>query len=146
MNQTISSGGTDNHLLLWDARPLSLTGSKLEKALSACAITANKNSLLGDVSAQNPGGVRLGTPALTSRGMKPDDMEQVAKFLMQAASAATSVELLCRQEGTGGSKDGKVTTQQFCEKLKSDKDGIFRGIRDKVERFSSSFYMPGQEI
>jgi glycine hydroxymethyltransferase len=62
--------GTDNHLLLLDVRPLKLTGSKVEKACDAVHITLNKNTIIGDKSAITPGGVRIGTPAVTTRGYK----------------------------------------------------------------------------
>lgn len=52
--------GTDNHLALWDLRPEGVTGSKMEKACDAAHITLNKNSVVGDLSAMNPGGVRIG--------------------------------------------------------------------------------------
>lgn len=67
---TLVTGGTDNHLLMWDLRPEGITGSKMEKACDACHITLNKNTVVGDVSAFTPGGVRIGAPAMTSRGLK----------------------------------------------------------------------------
>lgn len=70
------TGGTDNHLVLWDVRPLGLTGSKLEKVCDAAHITLNKNSVFGDASALAPGGVRVGSPAMTSRGLGPADFEK----------------------------------------------------------------------
>eukprot|EP00879_Flechtneria_rotunda_P012138 GHRR01012677.1.p1 GENE.GHRR01012677.1~~GHRR01012677.1.p1 ORF type:complete len:468 (+),score=154.35 GHRR01012677.1:121-1524(+) len=75
------TGGTDNHLLLWDLRGEGVTGAKIEKACDEAHITLNKNAVVGDVSAMNPGGVRIGTPAMTSRGLKEKDFEQVADFL-----------------------------------------------------------------
>ena len=60
--------GTENHLILWDVRPHSLTGSKVEKTCDAVGITVNKNTIAGDKSAATPGGLRVGTPAVTSRG------------------------------------------------------------------------------
>ena len=59
----------DNHLVLWDLRPEGLTGSKVEKACDICHVTLNKNAVVGDVSALTPGGVRIGSPAMTSRGL-----------------------------------------------------------------------------
>ena len=70
---------------------MGLTGSKLQKVLDAINITANKNSLAGDKSAVNPGGIRLGTPALTTRGMKEEDMHKVARFLLKAVEIAERV-------------------------------------------------------
>ncbi|KAG8851697.1 Serine hydroxymethyltransferase, cytosolic [Serendipita sp. 411] len=62
----LQTQGTDNHLVLWDLRPLGLTGSKVEKICDFVGITINKNAVAGDASAQVPGGIRLGTSALTS--------------------------------------------------------------------------------
>jgi glycine hydroxymethyltransferase len=68
------TGGTDNHLMLLDVRPHTLTGSKFEKACDEVHITLNKNTIIGDKSAVTPGGVRIGTPAVTTRGYKEADM------------------------------------------------------------------------
>eukprot|EP01013_Petalomonas_cantuscygni_P024278 TRINITY_DN4587_c0_g1_i1.p1 TRINITY_DN4587_c0_g1~~TRINITY_DN4587_c0_g1_i1.p1 ORF type:complete len:431 (+),score=103.61 TRINITY_DN4587_c0_g1_i1:108-1400(+) len=80
----LSSGGTDTHILLVDLRPMGLTGSKVQKMLDAVAITANKNSVVGDKSAQTPGGVRLGTPAMTTRGCEEAEFEQIGQFVLEA--------------------------------------------------------------
>ena len=78
------TNGSENHLSMWDLRPHGVTGSKLDKVLDMMHITANKNSLVGDKSAVNPGGVRLGTCAITTRGMKEEDMKVVGDFLLKA--------------------------------------------------------------
>lgn len=75
----IVSGGTDNHLMLVDLTPYGLTGKAVEKLLDQAHITCNKNTIPNDP--QSPfvtSGIRLGTPAVTSRGMKEDDMDQIA--------------------------------------------------------------------
>merc|ERR1712228_243021 len=59
----LATNGTENHLMLWDLRPLGLTGNKMEKVLEKIHITLNKNAVHGDVSAMAPGGVRIGAPA-----------------------------------------------------------------------------------
>ena len=76
--------GTDTHLLMWDVRPHGLTGSKVDKVLDLMHITTNKNSIVGDSSAMNPGGIRIGTPAMTTRGMKEPEMARIATFLLKA--------------------------------------------------------------
>ncbi len=79
---SIVSGGTDNHLMLLDLRPLELTGKSVEKLLDAAHITANKNTVPNDP--QSPfvtSGVRLGTPAVTSRGMNTADMDRIAEAI-----------------------------------------------------------------
>ena len=73
---------------MWDVRPLGLSGGKVEKVLDAINITANKNSMVGDRSAVSPGGIRLGTPALTTRGMRPGDMRVIAKYLLKSIEIA----------------------------------------------------------
>ena len=78
----IVSGGTDNHLMLVDLTPYGLTGKAVEKLLDAAHITANKNTIPNDP--QSPfvtSGIRLGTPAVTSRGLNTEDMDQVAEAI-----------------------------------------------------------------
>lgn len=76
------SGGTDNHLMLLDLRSLNITGKDAEKVLDAVAITVNKNTIPDDP--QSPfvtSGIRVGTPAVTSRGMKEAEMEEIAEIM-----------------------------------------------------------------
>ena len=79
---SVVSGGTDNHLMLLDLRPQGLTGKEIEKLLDEAHITANKNTVPN--GPQKPfvtSGVRLGTPAVTSRGMNTDDMDKIAEAI-----------------------------------------------------------------
>jgi glycine hydroxymethyltransferase len=83
------SGGTDNHLILIDVFSKGLTGSAAEAALEKAGITANKNTIPYDT--QKPmiaSGIRLGTPALTTRGMKQAEMEQVGRLIARALAGA----------------------------------------------------------
>ena len=78
-------GGTDNHLLLIDVSSKGVTGGEAEKALDAVGITVNKNMIPDDPrSPFDPSGIRLGTPALTSRGMKEVEMKQIAIWIDEA--------------------------------------------------------------
>ena len=81
------SGGTDNHLMLVDLRPFNVTGKELEKKLDEVYITVNKNAIPNDP--QSPfitSGVRIGTPAVTTRGLVEEDMEKIAEFIYLTAS------------------------------------------------------------
>merc|ERR1711862_916752 len=78
LGYTIATGGTDNHLILWDLKPEGVTGSKFEKLCDAVNITLNKNCVPGDKSAITPGGVRIGAPAMTTRKLDEADFEQIA--------------------------------------------------------------------
>ena len=78
----IISGGTDNHLMLIDLRGTGITGKELQLRLDDCNITANKNTIPFDP--EKPfvtSGVRIGTPAVTTRGMKEDDMVEIADLI-----------------------------------------------------------------
>jgi glycine hydroxymethyltransferase len=89
------SGGTDNHLMLVDVTPLGLGGKLAEEALDRCGITCNKNMIPYDERKPvDPSGIRLGTPALTTRGMGPDDMEQVATWILRVLKAPEDKQVL----------------------------------------------------
>ncbi|MBP3494731.1 MAG: serine hydroxymethyltransferase [Clostridia bacterium] len=81
------SGGTDNHLMLLDLRPFKITGKELEKRLDECYITVNKNAIPNDP--EKPfvtSGVRIGTPAVTSRGLKEEDMVTLGRLIKLCAT------------------------------------------------------------
>ncbi len=79
------SGGTDNHLMLVDLRPLGVTGKEAEKVLERVHITVNKNAIPYDPQPPRvTSGIRLGTPAATTRGFKEAEMEQVGRWIVQA--------------------------------------------------------------
>jgi len=88
------SGGTDNHLLLVDLTPLGVTGKQAEKALDNAGIHTNKNMIPYD---PNPplvaSGIRLGTPAVTTRGMGPEEMKQIAAWIGAILNDVENVEL-----------------------------------------------------
>ncbi len=76
------SGGTDNHLLLVDVKSMGLTGAEAEKALDDCNITCNKNGIPFDTEKPTvTSGIRLGTPAATTRGLKEDDFRELAEIM-----------------------------------------------------------------
>ncbi len=91
------AGGTDTHLLLVDLNATGLTGREAEEALDRAGITVNKNAIPFD---QRPptitSGIRVGTPAITTRGMKEQEMEVVADFMHQALSSPRDTHLLAR--------------------------------------------------
>jgi glycine hydroxymethyltransferase len=97
------SNGTDNHLMLIDLQNKGLTGKEAEKILDKAQITCNKNTIPNDP--QSPfvtSGIRIGTPAVTSRGMDEDAMKQIAKAISLALSNQTDeakeiVHLLCEK-------------------------------------------------
>ena len=88
----VCSGGTDNHIVLIDLNNKNITGSKIEKLCELVNISINKNSVPGDKSALSPGGIRLGTPSLTTRGMNKEHMIQVADYLDRVVKLALEIQ------------------------------------------------------
>ena len=89
----IISGGTDNHLMLIDLRGEEVTGKELEKRLDAAHITCNKNTVPNDPrSPFVTSGVRLGTPAVTTRGLKEDDMDMIAECIALVLQSEDNIE------------------------------------------------------
>jgi len=91
----VISGGTDNHMVLIDLRHKEITGKDAEKALERADITANKNMVpFDDKSPFVTSGIRLGTPAITTRGLVEDDMETIVSFIDQVINEPEDVERL----------------------------------------------------
>lgn len=85
LGYTIVSGGTDNHVMLVDLRPRGITGIDAQTTLDRAAITVNKNAIPFDTEPiSKTGGIRIGTPAMTTRGLLEEDMMQVADFIHEA--------------------------------------------------------------
>ena len=106
----IVSGGTDNHLMLVDLTPFDLTGKDVEHLLDAANITANKNTIPNDPkSAFVTSGIRIGTPAVTSRGLKEEDMETIAE----------AVALMIK-EGESATEKAKALVKSLTDKYPLD--------------------------
>ncbi|BCX15560.1 MAG: serine hydroxymethyltransferase [Candidatus Parcubacteria bacterium] len=99
------SGGTENHLMIIDLKPLKIDGKKAEKILELSGIIANRNALPNDISPFNPSGIRLGTPAVTARGMEEKEMEIIAELIYKLLIKKINPKII------------KKTTQQLCSKF-----------------------------
>jgi len=94
------SGGTDNHLMLVDVTPLSIGGKLATQVLEQCGITVNMNMIPFDTrKPMDPSGIRIGTPALTTRGMGDDEMKQIGRWMLDALGHPTDTGLLQRIRG-----------------------------------------------
>jgi len=132
-NYKLATDGTENHLILWDLRPIGLTGNKVEKVFEKMHITLNKNAVHGDVSAMSPGGVRIGAPAMTSRGLKEADFEQIGDFLHRGIQLSLKIQ----------EKSGKKLVDfmaQLNEKWAADE---INSVRQEIEGWAGKFFMPG---
>lgn len=137
----LQTQGTDNHLVLWDLRPLGLTGSKLEKLCDLVGITINKNAVSGDASAQVPGGIRLGTSALTSRNMLEADIKIVASFLDRAVQLAL---VLQKEAGSKLLKD--FVRAASVEQEGKDGARQVKALRAEVRAFARKWPVPGVDV
>lgn len=81
--KVLGAGPTESHMVLLDLKPRGLNGATVAEALEIAGIVVNKNALQGDTSVLHPSGIRLGTPALTSRGMKEREMEKIGEWILQ---------------------------------------------------------------
>ena len=96
----LASGGTDNHLMLCDVTSVGLTGKIAEAALDKAGITANKNMIPYDQRKPlDPSGIRLGTPALTTRGMKEPEMQRVGTWILEVFRHAADATVIERVRG-----------------------------------------------
>jgi glycine hydroxymethyltransferase len=112
----IISGGTDNHLLLADVTPKGTTGKAAEHALDKAGITVNKNMIPYDQrKPMDPSGIRIGTPALTTRGMKEAEMKAIAGWIAQVVSAPADEAVTTRVRGG---------VREMCAQYSAPKDTV----------------------
>ncbi|KAI9593242.1 serine hydroxymethyltransferase-domain-containing protein [Syncephalis fuscata] len=123
--------GTDTHLLLIDLRDKAVDGARVERVLELANIAANKNTVPGDRSALIPGGLRIGTPAMTSRGLNEDDFAEVANLIDRAVQITQTIS----KQATG------TKLKDFKEKLGDDvaQWPDLQKLHDDVARFSRRF-------
>lgn len=129
------SDGTDTHLVLVDLRSKNIDGARVEAVLERINIAANKNTVPGDKSALYPSGLRVGTPAMTTRGFGPDEFARVADYFQKA------VEIALRLKSTESGESPKAALANFKEQ--ADADAEVKSLHDEVSLWASSFPVPG---
>jgi len=122
------SGGTDNHLLLINLRSKGVNGSKSEIVCEQASIVLNKNTIPGDKSAMTPNGLRVGTPAMTSRGLMEEDFAKVGTFIGEAVDIASEVQ-----------KESGPKLVDFRRVLSQSPPGRLLTLKKEVESFASRF-------
>lgn len=131
----ISTGGTDIHLALVDLRNVQITGARAEYILEEISIACNKNTVPGDKSALNPSGIRLGTPALTTRGLVESDIDRVVDLIDRGLKLSKEIS------ATSGAKLVDFKAACHSDQFK----GKIAALRKEVEDFGSKFPLPGSE-
>ena len=121
----IVSGGTDNHLVLVDLKSKNIDGARVERILERCGIAANKNTVPGDRSAMKPGGLRMGTPAMTTRGFQPADFARVAYMVDQAVDFTHQVSEAAIKDAEDKGKKNPKSFRAFADYLEEQGvDGV----------------------
>jgi len=126
---SLVSGGTDNHLMLIDLKPNGIDGARVESVLELASIALNKNTVPGDKSAFIPGGIRVGTPALTTRGFEEAHFETVAEFIDRGVQIAKEIN---------GSGVGPKLAD-FKSALANQEWEPITALRNDVEQFAGQF-------
>jgi glycine hydroxymethyltransferase len=133
MGYELVTGGTDTHLLLLDLRKNGIDGARVERILELVNVASNKNTVPGDKSAVIPSGLRMGSPAMTSRGLKEADFERVCGFVDRAVAIAKEIDAVVGGrrlkdfKGYVGGDGGEVGRGKV-EELKRDVVEFSRGF------------------
>ncbi|KAH6982207.1 serine hydroxymethyltransferase-domain-containing protein [Ilyonectria sp. MPI-CAGE-AT-0026] len=146
LGYSLVSGGTDNHLVLVDLKPKGIDGARVERVLELCGVASNKNTVPGDRSALKPGGLRLGTPAMTTRGFSAEDFKRVADIVHRGVQITTSVDKLAKEAAQAKGVKNPGTVKAFLEHLG---DGAtvpeIGALRKEVEEWVGEFPQPWLE-
>ncbi|KAK7989869.1 purine and uridine phosphorylase [Apiospora arundinis] len=134
LGYNLVSGGTDSHMVLLDLRAQALDGARVEAILEQINIACNKNSIPGDRSALTPCGIRIGTPAMTSRGFGTKDFERVAQYIDQ------SIKLCKEIQGELPKEANKL--KDFKAKVASGEVAKINEIKKEISQWCSTFPLP----
>jgi len=134
LGHKLVSEGTDSHMVLLDLRPKSLDGARVEAVLEQINIACNKNSIPGDKSALTPCGIRIGAPAMTSRGMSEEDFKRVAGYINQAIDICKDVQSKLPKEAN--------KLKDFKAKVASDSVPEILSLRKEIGEWASTYPLP----
>jgi glycine hydroxymethyltransferase len=129
LGYSISSNGTENHIVLVNVRDKGVTGSKVEKVCELADISINKNAIYGDTSAMNPGGIRLGSSAMTTRLCDEKHFIKIAEFIDETVKICLEIQ-----------KEKGVKLKDFLVDIENNQSII--ELRKKVNEFSKDLYFP----
>ncbi|RMZ89774.1 hypothetical protein DV736_g2983, partial [Chaetothyriales sp. CBS 134916] len=134
LGHKLVSDGTDSHMVLLDLRSKSLDGARVEAVLEQINIACNKNSIPGDKSALTPGGIRIGAPAMTSRGFSEADFAKVAQYIDTAITLTKKIQSELPKEAN--------KLKDFKAKVASEEVPEILQLRKEIAELASSFPLP----
>lgn len=143
LGYNIVSGGTDNHLVLIDLKNRGVDGARVERVLELCGVAINKNTVPGDKSAMKPGGLRMGTPAMTSRGFQPQDFTRVADIVDRAVTVTQKIDKSAREHAEANKRKNPGSVKAFLEYLgEGQMISEILVLRKEVEDWVGTFSLP----
>ncbi|TAQ91538.1 hypothetical protein B7494_g175 [Chlorociboria aeruginascens] len=143
LGYTIVSGGTDNHLVLVDLKPQGVDGARVERVLELVGVASNKNTVPGDKSALKPGGLRMGTPAMTTRGFQPEDFVRVADVVNRAVTITQRLDKTAREVAEAKGRKNPGSVKAFLEYLgEGENEREIVQLRSEVEEWVGTFSLP----
>ncbi|KAB5542405.1 serine hydroxymethyltransferase [Coniochaeta sp. 2T2.1] len=134
LGQKLVSDGTDSHMVLLDLRQFSLDGARVEAVLEQINIACNKNSIPGDKSALTPCGLRIGTPAMTSRGFGVADFERVAQYIDESIKICKDVQAALPKEAN--------KLKDFKFKVASGEVARINELKQEIIEWCKTFPLP----
>ena len=143
MGYTIVSGGTDNHLVLIDLKNKNLDGARVERVLELVGVASNKNTVPGDKSAMKPGGLRMGSPAMTTRGLLPDDFVRIAEIVDRSVTITQHLDRKAKEDSEAKGRKNPESVKAFLEYVSdgSEVKDIVE-LKREVESWIGTFGLP----
>lgn len=146
LGYNIVSGGTDNHLVLVDLKNRGVDGARVERVLELCGVASNKNTVPGDKSAMKPGGLRMGTPAMTSRGFQPEDFSRVADIVDRAVILTQKLDKAAKAQAEAKQRKNPTSLKAFSDYLgEGEEMPEIVQLKKEVEDWVGTFSIPWTE-
>ena len=143
LGYNVVSGGTDNHLVLVDLKDRDIDGARVERILELVGVAANKNTVPGDKSAMKPGGLRMGTPAMTTRGLGPNDFQRVADVVHRAVNITKMLDGKAKEAAEKSGRKNPGSVAAFKEYVKEGEEVVeVVELRREVEDWVGTFALP----
>ena len=134
LGYTLVTGGSDNHMVLLDLKPEKLDGARVEAVCEQMNITLNKNTCPGDKSAMTPCGIRIGAPAMTSRGAGEEDFRRVARFINASIKLCKKIQAELPKE--------RNKLKDFKDRVASGEVPEINQTKEEISKWASSFPLP----
>ena len=143
LGYTVVCGGTDNHFVLIDLKDRGVDGARVERVLELVGVASNKNTVPGDVSAMKPGGLRMGSPAMTTRGLLPEDFVRIADVVDRAVTITLNLNKKAKEEAEAQKRKNPGSLKAFLQYLGdgSEIKDILE-LRREVEEWIGTFSLP----